>query len=187
MFYALPGDLRLSPHSLIFCHHSSSCGSSYYPLPSLSPPLIFLHLLPHHFIPPSSDAKHRAESELGPHTRPRSNTLPKSFGSTLDQGTYDAAGDVKGPHPTREETLELIQRRVKGKRQEDGWPDDIKVRSQFIYLFINRGLGLVENSSLKPCTLSSVLSYSAHDKHRWSCAGIVVFIYEVVFHKFSAQ
>lgn len=34
---------------------------------------------------------------------------------------------MKGPHPTREETLELIQRRVKGKRQEDGWPDDIKV------------------------------------------------------------
>uniref|UniRef100_A0A3Q3JFR1 FAM13A-like domain-containing protein n=1 Tax=Monopterus albus TaxID=43700 RepID=A0A3Q3JFR1_MONAL len=72
------------------------------------------------------DAKHRAESELGPQTRPRSNTLPKSFGSTLDQGSYDAAVEVKGPHPTREETLELIQRRVKGKRQEDGWPDDIK-------------------------------------------------------------
>ncbi|KAG7517939.1 FAM13B isoform X4 [Solea senegalensis] len=72
------------------------------------------------------DAKHRAESELGPQTRPRSNTLPKSFGSTLDQGAHDAAGEVKGSHPTREETLELIQRRVKGKKQEDGWPDDIK-------------------------------------------------------------
>ncbi|XP_049441807.1 protein FAM13B isoform X3 [Epinephelus fuscoguttatus] len=72
------------------------------------------------------DAKHRAESELGPQTRPRSNTLPKSFGSTLEQGTSDAVGEVKGQRPTREETLELIQRRVKGKRQEDGWPDDIK-------------------------------------------------------------
>ncbi|KAM8732288.1 protein FAM13B isoform 3-T4 [Acanthopagrus schlegelii] len=72
------------------------------------------------------DAKHRAESELGPQTRPRSNTLPKSFGSTLDQGAHDAAVEAKGQHPTREETLELIQRRVKGKRQEDGWPDDIK-------------------------------------------------------------
>ncbi|XP_069557888.1 protein FAM13B isoform X4 [Brachyistius frenatus] len=72
------------------------------------------------------NAKHRAESELGPQTRPRSNTLPKSFGSTLDQSFYDAAGEVKGPHPTREETLELIQRKVKGKRQEDGWPEDIK-------------------------------------------------------------
>ncbi|KAI4787473.1 hypothetical protein KUCAC02_036440, partial [Chaenocephalus aceratus] len=70
------------------------------------------------------DAKHRAESELGPLTRPRSNTLPKSFGSTLDQGAHDA--EVKDQHPTREETLELIQQRVKGKRQEDGWPDDIK-------------------------------------------------------------
>nr|XP_020511392.1 protein FAM13B [Labrus bergylta] len=70
------------------------------------------------------DAKQRAESELGPHTRPRSNTLPKSFGSTLEHGACDAAGEAKGP--TREETLELIQCRVKGKRQEDGWPDDIK-------------------------------------------------------------
>ena len=35
--------------------------------------------------------------------------------------------ETKGPRPTREETLELIQRRVDGKRQEDGWPDDIKV------------------------------------------------------------
>ncbi|XP_053179492.1 protein FAM13B isoform X2 [Scomber japonicus] len=73
------------------------------------------------------NAKHRAETELGPQTRPRSNTLPKSFGSTLDQATHEATGDVnKGQRPTREETLELIQRRVKGKRQEDCWPDDIK-------------------------------------------------------------
>uniref|UniRef100_A0A1A8QEA6 Family with sequence similarity 13, member B n=2 Tax=Nothobranchius rachovii TaxID=451742 RepID=A0A1A8QEA6_9TELE len=72
------------------------------------------------------DAKHCAESELGPQTRPRSNTLPKSFGSTLDQDSHDAAAEVKGPCPTMEETLELIQRRVEKKRQEDGWPDDIK-------------------------------------------------------------
>ncbi|XP_067373720.1 protein FAM13B isoform X3 [Channa argus] len=72
------------------------------------------------------NAKHRAERELGPQTRPRSNTLPKSFGSTLDYVSLDTAVEVKGPHPTREETLELIQRRVKGKRQEDCWPDDIK-------------------------------------------------------------
>ncbi|XP_028314965.1 protein FAM13B isoform X3 [Gouania willdenowi] len=69
------------------------------------------------------DTKHRAEIELGPHTRPRSNTLPKSFGSTLD---HNAAEEVKGPRPTQEETLDLIQRRVKGKRAEDGWPEDIK-------------------------------------------------------------
>ncbi|XP_068563019.1 LOW QUALITY PROTEIN: protein FAM13B-like, partial [Cebidichthys violaceus] len=79
------------------------------------------------------DAKHRAESELGPQTRPRSNTLPKSFGSTLDQGAHDAAGEMKGQGPTREETLELIQHRVKGKKQEDGWPDDIKVSSRYFY------------------------------------------------------
>lgn len=72
------------------------------------------------------DAKHRAETELGPQTRPRSNTLPKSFGSTLDHSAHDAAGELKGPRPTREETLELIQCRVKEKREEDSWPDDIK-------------------------------------------------------------
>lgn len=58
--------------------------------------------------------------------------MPKSFGSTLEQGTSDAVGEVKGQRPTREETLELIQRRVKGKRQEDGWPDDIKVSSRYL-------------------------------------------------------
>lgn len=95
--------------------------------------LLYLHCSPHLCVippppPPHSDAKHRAESELGPLTRPRSNTLPKSFGSTLDQSAYDAAAEVKGQRPTKEDTLDLIQRRVKGKRQEDGWPDDIKVR-----------------------------------------------------------
>lgn len=72
------------------------------------------------------DAKQRAESELGPQTRPRSNTLPKSFGSTLDHGALSAPEEAKGPCPTREETLEMIQRRVKGKREEDCWPEDIK-------------------------------------------------------------
>ncbi|XP_061747743.1 protein FAM13B isoform X3 [Nerophis ophidion] len=77
------------------------------------------------------NAKHRAESELGPLTRPRSNTLPKSFGSTLDQGAHEAsAGEGKVQHPTREETLDLIQRRVTGKRREDGWPDDIKMTKE---------------------------------------------------------
>ncbi|XP_041654226.1 protein FAM13B isoform X2 [Cheilinus undulatus] len=107
---------------------SSSCSSSSS---ICSPPHHTLTPPPHPYSGLSSrpfhlNAKHRAESELGPHTRPRSNTLPKSFGSTLDQGAYDAAAEVKGQRPTREETLEIIQRRVKGKRQEDGWPDDIK-------------------------------------------------------------
>lgn len=105
-------------------------------VPILNPSSILYHLYPLSFVPllplyavfpHSTDTKHRAESELGPQTRPRSNTLPKSFGSTLDQGAHDAAVELKGARPTREETLELIQRRVKGKRQEDGWPDDIKV------------------------------------------------------------
>lgn len=126
VFYVPYEDLRFSPQ-LLFNH------LSWFLL--LYPLLVFplLHIFPHHCIPPSPDAKHRAESELGPQTRPRSNTLPKSFGSTLDQGAYDAAVEVKGQRPTREETLDLIQRRVKGKRQEDGWPDDIKVSCRCFY------------------------------------------------------
>lgn len=96
---------------------------SFYTRPSVSPLLTSFTVA----VSIPTDAKHRAESELGPQTRPRSNTLPKSFGSTLEQSVQDTAVEMKGPRPTREETLELIQRRVKGKRQEDGWPDDIKV------------------------------------------------------------
>ncbi|XP_039975367.1 protein FAM13B isoform X2 [Xiphias gladius] len=104
---------------------SSICSPPHHTLTPPLHPYSSLSSRPFHL-----NAKHRAESELGPQTRPRSNTLPKSFGSTLDQGAYDAAGEVKDPHPTREETLELIQRRVKGKRQEDGWPDDIKMTKE---------------------------------------------------------
>ncbi|XP_029298142.1 protein FAM13B isoform X3 [Cottoperca gobio] len=98
---------------------SSICSPPHHTLTPPLHPYSGLSSRPYHL-----NAKHRAESELGPLTRPRSNTLPKSFGSTLDQGAYDA--EVKDQHPTREETLELIQHRVKGKKQEDGWPDDIK-------------------------------------------------------------
>jgi hypothetical protein len=54
--------------------------------------------------------------------------LPKSFGSTLDQAGHNVGGEAKGHQPTREETLNLIQSRVKGKREDDGWPEDTKVR-----------------------------------------------------------
>lgn len=59
-------------------------------------------------------------------TRPRSNTLPKSFGSTLDHAPHDAAGEVKGQRATPGETLEVIQHRIQERRQEDGWPEDVK-------------------------------------------------------------
>uniref|UniRef100_A0A8D3BKI7 Rho-GAP domain-containing protein n=1 Tax=Scophthalmus maximus TaxID=52904 RepID=A0A8D3BKI7_SCOMX len=108
-------------HAPSFPSSSSICPPPHHTLTPPRHPYSGLNSRPFHL-----NAKHRAESELGPLTRPRSNTLPKSFGSTLDQGAYDAAGEVKGSHPTREETLEMIQLRVKGKRQEDGWPDDIK-------------------------------------------------------------
>ncbi|XP_036932342.1 protein FAM13B isoform X1 [Acanthopagrus latus] len=110
-----------SPSSSSSSSSSSICSPPHHTLTPPLHPYSGLSSRPYHL-----NAKHRAESELGPQTRPRSNTLPKSFGSTLDQGAHDAAVEAKGQHPTREETLELIQRRVKGKRQEDGWPDDIK-------------------------------------------------------------
>ncbi|XP_073676110.1 protein FAM13B isoform X3 [Garra rufa] len=74
------------------------------------------------------DAKHKAESELTPQTRPRSNTLPKSFGSTLDQSSHDelVESEARGHHPTREDTLELIQHCIQTKRAEDGWPEDVR-------------------------------------------------------------
>ncbi|KAI7801448.1 protein FAM13B isoform X6 [Triplophysa rosa] len=74
------------------------------------------------------DAKHKAESELTPQTRPRSNTLPKSFGSTLEHSAHEgpAENEAWGHKPTREETMELIQQRIKAKREEDGWPEDVR-------------------------------------------------------------
>lgn len=71
------------------------------------------------------DAKHKAESELTPQTRPRSNTLPKSFGSTLDHED-PMESEAQGHQPTREETLEHIQHCIQTKRAEDGWPEDVK-------------------------------------------------------------
>lgn len=118
----------LSRVLVIDCFYSCMCDQPKHFLPVLSATTARPCTLPSPpFFPPSPDAKQRAETELGPQTRSRSNTLPRSFGSTLDRGSYDAAAEVKGPRPTKEETLELIQRRVNGKRQEDGWPDDIKV------------------------------------------------------------
>ncbi|XP_016409146.1 protein FAM13B isoform X4 [Sinocyclocheilus rhinocerous] len=74
------------------------------------------------------DAKHKAESELTPQTRPRSNTLPKSFGSTLDQSAHEdpVESEARGHRPTREETLELIQHCIQTKRAEDDWPEDVR-------------------------------------------------------------
>ncbi|XP_056136908.1 protein FAM13B [Lampris incognitus] len=112
---------RHHPPSFPSSSSSSTCSPPHHTLTPPRHPYSGLCSRQYHL-----NAKHRAESELGPQTRPRSNTLPKSFGSTLDHGSHDALGEVKGQRPTREETLELIQRRVKGKRQEDGWPEDIK-------------------------------------------------------------
>ncbi|XP_009867321.1 PREDICTED: protein FAM13B isoform X2 [Apaloderma vittatum] len=77
------------------------------------------------------DAKQRSsDGEFIPQTRPRSNTLPKSFGSSLDQEDEENGDEIqvteKEKKPTKEATLELILKRLKEKRVERCLPEDIK-------------------------------------------------------------
>ncbi|XP_061858169.1 protein FAM13B isoform X2 [Colius striatus] len=77
------------------------------------------------------DAKQRnSDGEFIPQTRPRSNTLPKSFGSSLDQEDEENGDEMqvvqKEKKPTKEATLELILKRLKEKRIERSLPEDIK-------------------------------------------------------------
>ncbi|XP_056667315.1 protein FAM13B isoform X11 [Monodelphis domestica] len=77
------------------------------------------------------DAKHKSsDGEFMPQTRPRSNTLPKSFGSSLDHEVEENEDESrviqKEKKPTKEATLELILKRLKEKRVERSLPEDIK-------------------------------------------------------------
>ncbi|XP_030315331.1 protein FAM13B isoform X2 [Calypte anna] len=77
------------------------------------------------------DAKQKSsDGEFMPQTRPRSNTLPKSFGSSLDQEEEENGDEMrvvqKEKKPTKEATLELILKRLKEKRVERCLPEDIK-------------------------------------------------------------
>ncbi|XP_016016101.1 protein FAM13B isoform X4 [Rousettus aegyptiacus] len=77
------------------------------------------------------DAKHKSsDGEFVPQTRPRSNTLPKSFGSSLDHEDDDNEDEArviqKEKKPSKEATLELILKRLKEKRVERCLPEDIK-------------------------------------------------------------
>ncbi|XP_020860637.1 protein FAM13B isoform X5 [Phascolarctos cinereus] len=77
------------------------------------------------------DAKHKSsDGEFVPQTRPRSNTLPKSFGSSLEHEVEENEGESrviqKEKKPTKEATLELILKRLKEKRVERSLPEDIK-------------------------------------------------------------
>ncbi|XP_076877441.1 protein FAM13B isoform X2 [Brachyhypopomus gauderio] len=104
--------------------HSSAPNTSHF---TLSRPLSASRQAGHFY------AKHKGESELSPKTRPRSHTLPKSFGSTLDHapgGGADQDGEGGAGRPTCEDTLQLIQQHIRGRREEDGWPEDIKKMSK---------------------------------------------------------
>ncbi|XP_075297545.1 protein FAM13B isoform X2 [Opisthocomus hoazin] len=77
------------------------------------------------------DAKQKSsDGEFIPQARPRSNTLPKSFGSSLDQDDEENGDEMrvvqKEKKPTKEATLELILKRLKEKRVERCLPEDIK-------------------------------------------------------------
>ncbi|XP_025957733.1 protein FAM13B isoform X2 [Dromaius novaehollandiae] len=77
------------------------------------------------------DAKQKSsDGEFIPQTRPRSNTLPKSFGSSLDQEDEENGDEMrvvqKEKKPSKEATLELILKRLKEKRVERCLPEDIK-------------------------------------------------------------
>ncbi|XP_055142103.1 protein FAM13B isoform X2 [Symphalangus syndactylus] len=77
------------------------------------------------------DAKHKnSDGEFVPQTRPRSNTLPKSFGSSLDHEDEENEDEPKviqkEKKPSKEATLELILKRLKEKRIERCLPEDIK-------------------------------------------------------------
>ncbi|XP_015731164.1 protein FAM13B isoform X3 [Coturnix japonica] len=77
------------------------------------------------------DAKQKSsDGEFIPQARPRSNTLPKSFGSSLDQEDEENGDEMrvvqKEKKPTKEATLELILKRLKEKRVERCLPEDIK-------------------------------------------------------------
>ncbi|KAL0973989.1 hypothetical protein UPYG_G00213950 [Umbra pygmaea] len=100
-------------------HPSSSSFALITPHFTLARPLTASRQAPHLY------AKQK-EAELAPQARPRSNTLPKSFGSTLDHTGHEGGGDARDHGPTRDDTLELIQHRIQEKREEDSWPEDIK-------------------------------------------------------------
>ncbi|XP_010969968.1 protein FAM13B isoform X2 [Camelus dromedarius] len=77
------------------------------------------------------DAKHKSsDGEFVPQTRPRSNTLPKSFGSSLDHEDEENEDESriiqKEKKPSKEATVELILKRLKEKRVERCLPEDIK-------------------------------------------------------------
>ncbi|XP_029439880.1 protein FAM13B isoform X2 [Rhinatrema bivittatum] len=74
------------------------------------------------------DSKHKSsDGEFVPQTRPRSNTLPKSFGSSLDHNNEEANEEpIVEKKPTQEDTLELILKKLKEKRAERGLPEEMK-------------------------------------------------------------
>lgn len=75
------------------------------------------------------------DEEIVPQSRPRSKTLPKSFGSSLDHSDEEEKVEVVAAEeekitenekkPTNEGTVELILRKLRERRLEDDMPEDL--------------------------------------------------------------
>uniref|UniRef100_A0AAY4E991 Rho-GAP domain-containing protein n=1 Tax=Denticeps clupeoides TaxID=299321 RepID=A0AAY4E991_9TELE len=109
------------------------------------------------------DAKHRADGELAPQLRPRSNTLPKSFGSTLEH----SASEGPERRPTHQETLEFIQQRIRRKREEDGWPEDVREQLDSEKMMLQKYLLHYEGLHGRPVTREERLRVKPlYDRYR---------------------
>ncbi|XP_041444697.1 protein FAM13B isoform X2 [Xenopus laevis] len=74
------------------------------------------------------DTKHKnLDEEFLPQTRPRSNTLPKSFGSSL-QREEEEDGTKAEKKPSKEATVELILKRLEENRTDKGLPEKINMK-----------------------------------------------------------
>ncbi|KAG8506562.1 Protein FAM13B, partial [Galemys pyrenaicus] len=131
------------------------------------------------------DAKHKSsDGEFVPQTRPRSNTLPKSFGSSLDHEDEENEDESmiiqKEKKPSKEATLELIMKRLKEKRVERCLPEDIKVTREErhivkpLYDRYRLVKQMLTRASITPVLVSYICEYLVHFTKFYSSKDILV-------------
>ncbi|KAJ8281441.1 hypothetical protein GJAV_G00067730 [Gymnothorax javanicus] len=101
----------------------------------------------------------KSEEDLTPLSRPRSNTLPKSFGSQLEKEAKEEGGRRPAETlPPIERTLEAVLRKLQERREEQGRPEDIKdmTREQIAAekVALQKALLYYENIHGRPVTKS---------------------------------
>uniref|UniRef100_A0A5F8GTX1 Family with sequence similarity 13 member A n=1 Tax=Monodelphis domestica TaxID=13616 RepID=A0A5F8GTX1_MONDO len=99
-----------------------------------------------------------SEEELEPLTRQRSNTLPKSFGSPLEKDEKKREAAEKANLPAIEATLDCIMKKLREKRIENNYPEDIEdmTRDQIALekVALQKALLYYESIHGKPATKS---------------------------------